>query len=67
MTKYTRTQVAYRTALMWAAHKGHLNCVKMLLKNGADRDLRDEHGQKAEDMAKTDLVKEALTENDNNQ
>ncbi len=32
------------TPLMWAAKEGHIDCVEFLIQNGAQLDLKDEHG-----------------------
>ena len=32
------------TPLMWAARKGHKDCVQYLMQNGAQLDLKDEYG-----------------------
>jgi ankyrin repeat protein len=36
---------------MRAANSGHCECVKMLLQNGAQRDLRNASGKTAADLA----------------
>lgn len=35
------------TALMWAAHEGHTDAMKVLIKNGADIDAKRENGDTA--------------------
>ena len=40
------------TLLMWAAGYGHEDAVRMLLKLGANRSLKDGRGKTAEDMAR---------------
>ncbi|XP_022669108.1 G patch domain and ankyrin repeat-containing protein 1 homolog [Varroa destructor] len=40
------------SALSCAAYEGHVSCVKLLLKFGATRDLRDNKGQTALDLAR---------------
>jgi ankyrin repeat protein len=43
---------AGHTALMLAAANGHADVVRVLLANGARRDLRDHNGQTAASLAK---------------
>lgn len=40
------------TALMWAAGYGQTACVRLLLDRGARRELRDDRGKRAEDIAR---------------
>ena len=40
------------TALMWAAGQGQLDTVKLLLERGARRDLRDDRGLTAAEIAR---------------
>jgi ankyrin repeat protein len=47
----TRDTEQDRTALMWAAVKGHTAFVKMLLAAGCDWELTDKDGQTAEMLA----------------
>jgi ankyrin repeat protein len=40
------------TALFWAAAQGHIDAIKILLKNGADTELKNKKDQTALDVAK---------------
>ena len=40
------------TALMWAAGQGKVDAVKLLLTRGAQRDLRDDRGLTAAEIAR---------------
>ncbi len=40
------------TALMRAAQRGHAECVNVLLRNGAHRELRNANGHSAAELAK---------------
>ena len=42
-----REKLGKRTALQLACEYGHLECVKLLLRNGADRELGDKIGDTA--------------------
>ena len=46
-----RTKFGNRTALYWAAEKGHVDAVKTLIKLGADVTAQDEDGQTAVHVA----------------
>ena len=53
-----------RTALMWAAEKGHAAVVSLLLGQGADLNAADGYGRTALDLAKgwfcENLIRKAL-------
>merc|ERR1719367_2733778 len=42
-----------RTALIWASYNNHEKIVQMLLKKGADKLIKDNYGQTALDVAKS--------------
>ena len=45
-----------RCPLHWAAARGHTECVKLLLKAGADVHARDARGRTCEDLATQDAL-----------
>ena len=45
---------------MYAARYDHIDCVKILLENGANRNLRDANGKTAADLATSESVKMEL-------
>jgi ankyrin repeat protein len=45
------------TALMWASRYCHESTVRLLLDHGADKELKNEHGESAIDLAKTEDIK----------
>lgn len=49
-----------RTALMIAAETGHVEMVDLLLRRGADRNLRDKSGKSAVDLATSEAVRQRL-------
>ncbi|CAM6002048.1 unnamed protein product [Sphagnum balticum] len=48
------------TALMYAAKCDHIDCVKILLATGANRDLQDANGKTGTDLATSENVKMQL-------
>ncbi len=51
-----------RTALMTAAERGDAEVVQALIRHGADRAARDKDGKTARDLAASDAVRAALSE-----
>ena len=49
-----------RTALMVAACYGKEGCVRLLVEAGADRNMKDNSGESALDLASTEAIKAML-------
>ncbi|VDK29683.1 unnamed protein product [Anisakis simplex] len=54
------TLVILRTGLHWAARRGHVNIVNLLLQAGFDPDLKAKDGKTAMDVALDQSVKELI-------
>lgn len=49
-----------QTALHYASSCGNVECLKLLLKHGADRNIRDEEGETCSDVAYNQVIKACL-------